>query len=233
MKRTLKLEHEFPYRHDIPKRLFKVFDTQERAHDFLNGNVWFRSLTSMRNIEAPGADLSEGKPSVEHGPAKVTFSDSETGEVLAIAEATSTKIGWSTSEPEKRLISCFSNFGEAPSGSKFGDYVVEVFNPAEMIENWLAAINHLEFGQIEYFDPKEVDAIKNPQVPPWLLKEIEFADECEFRISFELGNLNEFLEFAELPENFSHSKVSKQLDGLTYSFGSNNQWARLIKSFVD
>jgi hypothetical protein len=56
MKRTLKLEYDSPHRDDIPKRLFKVFDTKQRAQEFVDGHVWFRSLPSMRNIETPGAD---------------------------------------------------------------------------------------------------------------------------------------------------------------------------------
>lgn len=227
-KRSIELEYDSPFRRNIPKKLFKVFDNPKYADDFLQGRVFFRALTSLRKIETAGADPDEGQPKIEHGPAKVTLTNSKTGEVIAVLDASSTKIGWQTDDPRSRFVSCFSSYTEAPQTSKFGKYIVEIFDAPAMISNWMDCLGALEFGPIEYFDPENIDAIKAPAVPPWHLKSSDFADEQEFRVSFEIDNLDQILSSID-PTDYGVSDNSQiNVEALPFSFGSNQNWARLL-----
>lgn len=227
-RRTLKNEFDTPHRGTIPQKLFKAFDQKEYAEAFIQGLVFFRALTSMRNIESAGADRNEGSPAVDHGPARVTLTNRETGETISDLQATSSRIGWRAEAPEKRFVACFSGFSEPPHSSKFGDFIVEVFDAPGMIMHWQHLIDHLEYAKIEYFDPQNLDAIKMPGVPPWQLKEKIFEDEKEFRISFEAGNLNELTASVDPRKHGASGRVICQVDAINFDFGSNRSWARLL-----
>lgn len=227
-RRTLRNEFYFPHRREVPQKLYKVFSQREHADNFLKGIVFFRSLTSLRTLETAGADPLEGQPRVDHGPANVTITNHETGETIANLKATSSNIGWATEFPEERFISCFSSFVEPPTSSKFGEHVVEIFDAAGMVEHWTNCIEHLECAEIEYYDPKDLDAIKSPGVPPWQLKEIQFEDEKEFRISFEAANLKEICA-SVVPTDYGMPDGAKcEVDAMEYDFGSCRNWARLL-----
>jgi hypothetical protein len=218
------------HRTDLPEKLYKAFPKKEYAEEFIEGVVFFRSIQSLRKIESAGADPSEGRPAVEHGPAKVTIKNNETGEVLPSFEVQSSKIGFSVEAPERRFVSCFSAYSEAPRNSKFGRYIVEIHDVSGMISAWQSQINHLEYGNVCYFDPSNVNALRqSPDVPAFHLKDKKFLDEVEFRISFEASEAY----LSELAANVDPSKYGvpraaiPEIEALTWNFSSNKEWMRL------
>ena len=212
--RVIENTYDWPYRGPIPDRLYRVFSEREHADAFIRGDVWCRSLVSCRNMETAGRDEKEGQPSVAVGNGKVSIAPSDEPTNQTSIKAEDIKLGWHVENPEIHFVCCFSVFEAPPQGSKFGEYVVEIHNPARMLKAWGRAIAHLQFGRVIYFDDSNIDALWKHSGPGWLFKGNRFAHECEFRVCVEFGNLAEVLQSAGAPK----ADLNGSTDGLTHHF---------------
>ncbi len=204
------------WREAPPEKLYKVFNSEEYAQNFLRGELWFKSLESLQKMEGVGNDPIEGKPSV---PVKGNLVLPSRTLMLPTENA---RLGFEGTNLDKIFSCSFSMFGTRPTSSKFGKFLIEMNNTKAIIEEWQDILKHLEYGKIRYFH--RFDEINNSVYPLWLLKNKKFIDEEEYRLSFYFANLKNVIQPASNAKDLSGSN-----DGLTYGFSSIEKYAKLIK----
>ena len=158
----------------FPSVIYKVFNNESYARDFINGKIRFANIYYYKNIEdSKRKDISEGTGHVIYNdiPHKSMFASNQI------------------------FIFCFHKSLEAALESQFGDIIVEIINPKELADDislCLSKQKDIHYGGIEGIEieytyshkvTKEPDSFTMAQLT-YGQKPDSFSKEDEFRFVF-------------------------------------------------
>ncbi|MDK9723182.1 MAG: hypothetical protein OEL53_18640 [Rhodospirillales bacterium] len=211
-------------RDELPETLYRRFGQEEYAQDFLAGKILFRSLIYYQRLEEKDSsrgDAAEGSFRFSPEDGTIIQIQSKDGAWHTIGGVEN--IGSKLPNPEHFFICCLS-FRLRPEQNKFGGHLVTIMNPSSFIERLTSGPvkkGHMSWSRVTYYDETEKlpasDAFQPYHQPLWMRKRIKFRDEQEFRIAFQVGDIEEQYNRG-IANARAYQKIEDWLEALFFRF---------------